>query len=100
MNLALSVDEQLVRRARKHADALGKSLDQLVRDYLQKLAGSDDPEESIAEFRRLSGKGNSRGWGFNRKEIHNRESQRRGECMIVQSLNLSSQNRDPIEVRG
>ena len=72
MNLTLSVDEQLVSRARKRADALGKSLNQLIRDYLQHLAGSDDPEQSIAEFRRLSGKGNSRGWRFNREEIHER----------------------------
>ena len=72
MNITLSVDEQLVERARKRADALGKSLNQLVRDYLQKLAGGDDPDKSIAEFRRLSGKGHSRGWKFNRDEIHER----------------------------
>ena len=72
MNLTLSLDEQLVARARKRADALGKSLNQLIRDHLQKLAGGDDPEESIAEFRRLSGQGHSRGWRFNRDEIHER----------------------------
>ncbi len=72
MNLTLSIDEQLVARARKRADALGKSLNQLVRDYLQRLAGGDDPEHSVAEFQRLSGKGNSRGWRFNRDEIHER----------------------------
>ncbi len=72
MNITLSVDEQLVARARKRADALGKSLNQLIRDYLQKLSGGDDPEQSIEEFRRLSGKGHSRGWRFNRNEIHER----------------------------
>jgi hypothetical protein len=72
MNLTLSVDEQLVARARKKADALGKSLNQLIRDYLQKLAGGDDPERSIEEFKSLSGKGNSRGWRFDRDEIHER----------------------------
>ena len=72
MNLTLSVEEQLVERARKKADALGKSLNQLIRDYLQKLAGGDDPERSIKEFKRLSGQGHSRGWGFNRDEIHER----------------------------
>ena len=72
MNLTLSIDEQLVARARRRADALGKSLNQLIRDYLQKLAGGDQPEQSIDEFRRLSGKGNSRGWRFNRDEIHER----------------------------
>jgi hypothetical protein len=72
MNLTLSLDEQLAARARKRAEALGKSLNQLIREHLQKLAGDDDPEESIAEFRRLSGKGHSRGWRFNRDEIHER----------------------------
>jgi hypothetical protein len=72
MNLTLSIDEQLVARARKKADSLGKSLNQLVRDYLQGLAGGDDPERSIAEFKHLSGQGNSRGWRFNRDEIHER----------------------------
>jgi Family of unknown function (DUF6364) len=72
MNVTLSIDEQLVARARKKADALGKSLNQLIRDYLQKLAGGDDPERSIEEFRKLSGRGHSRGWRFNRDEIHER----------------------------
>jgi hypothetical protein len=72
MNVTLSVDEQVIARARKKADALGKSLNQLIRDYLQKLAGSDDPERSIEEFKSLSGQGHSRGWRFNRNEIHER----------------------------
>jgi hypothetical protein len=72
MNVTLSIDEQIVARARKRADALGKSLNQLIRDYLQKLAGGDDPERSIEEFRSLSGRGHSRGWRFDRNEIHER----------------------------
>ena len=72
MNVTLSVDEQLVARARKKAEALGKSLNQLIRDYLQTLAGGNDPERSIEEFKQLSGTGNSRGWRFNRNEIHER----------------------------
>lgn len=72
MNLTLSIDEQTVSRARKKAAALGKSLNQLVRDYLQSLTGGDDAERSIEEFRHLSGKGNSRGWRFDRDEIHER----------------------------
>lgn len=72
MNITLSVDKQLVERARRKADALGKSLNQLIRDYLQKLAGEDSPDHSIAEFERLSGQGHSRGWHFNRNDIHDR----------------------------
>ena len=72
MNVTLSIDEQLVARARKKADALGESLNQLIRDYLQKLVGGDDPEQSIEEFKKLSGRGHSRGWRVNRNEIHER----------------------------
>jgi hypothetical protein len=72
MNITLSIEEQIVERARKRADALGKSLNQLVRDYLQRLAGGDDSERSLEEFERLSGTGNSQGWRFNRDEIHER----------------------------
>jgi hypothetical protein len=74
MNVTLSIDEQLVVRARQKAEAMGKSLNQAIRDYLQKLAGGDDPERSIAEFQSLSGKGHSRGWRFDRDEIHEREN--------------------------
>jgi hypothetical protein len=72
MNVTLSIDEQTVSRARKKAAALGKSLNQLIRDYLQGLVSGDQPDESIEEFRRLSGSGNSRGWRFDRHEIHER----------------------------
>lgn len=72
MNITLSVDETTVARARKRAEAMGTSLNQVIRDYLRKLAGGDDAERSIEEFRRLSGTGNSRGWRFNRDEIHER----------------------------
>ena len=72
VNVTLSIDEQLVTRARKKAEAVGKSLNQLIRDYLQTVAGGDDPERSIEEVKRLSGQGHSRGWRFNRDEIHER----------------------------
>jgi len=72
MNVTLSLDDQLVSRARKKAEALGKSLNQMIRDYLQTVAGGDDAERSIGEFKRLSGRGHSRGWRFNRQELHER----------------------------
>ena len=73
MNVTLSLDDQLVSRARKKAEALGKSLNQLIRDYLQTVAGGDDAERSIEEFKRLSGRGHSYGWRFNREDIHERQ---------------------------
>ena len=74
MNLTLSVDEGVVKRARRVARALGKSLNQLVREYLQSLALESDAERDIEELRRLTtqGQGRSRGWRFDRDEIHAR----------------------------
>ena len=71
MKVTFSIDEKLAARARKKADALGKSLNQLIHDYLQKLAG-DDPERWIEEFERLSGRGHSQGSRFDRNEVHER----------------------------
>lgn len=36
------------------------------------VGGGDEPERSVEELKRLSGKGHSRGWRFNRDEIHQR----------------------------
>ena len=74
MNLTLSVDERLIEEARKLAAAMGKSVNQLVRDYLEQITSKATLEEDIAELRRLSheSRGNSRGWKFDRDEIHAR----------------------------
>jgi hypothetical protein len=74
MNLTLAVEERLVKRARKKAEAMGKSLNQLVREYLERLVGGDDAERDVEELRRLSeaSRGRSRGWRFDRDEVHER----------------------------
>ncbi|HUF68758.1 MAG TPA: hypothetical protein VMM79_08865 [Longimicrobiales bacterium] len=53
---------------------MGKSLNQMVRDYLAGLAAADDVEADIAELRELSGAsgGRSQGWRFDRDELHGR----------------------------
>ena len=73
MNLILSLDEETVARALS-AEALGKSLNQLVREYLEQLGGKTDPVVDAAEFRHLSLETNGRpnGWVFKRDEIHER----------------------------
>lgn len=72
-NLTLSVDEVTANRARERVSAMGKSLNQAVRDYLRHLAGEEeDVESDIEEFKRLSGQGDSNGWKFNRDELHER----------------------------
>lgn len=74
MNLTLSVEERVVKKARKAAEGLGMSLNQAVRRFLEELAGSDSAERDIAELRELSahGGGHSGGWHFDRNEIHER----------------------------
>jgi hypothetical protein len=74
MNLTLSVDEEVLNEARRRAEAMGKSVNQLVREYLEQLAGRTDRKALAEEFVRLSraSKGNSRGWKFNREELHER----------------------------
>jgi hypothetical protein len=50
------------------------SLNRLIRSYLQTVAGGDDPGRSIEEFKRLSGKGHSRGWRFTLEQNVNVEA--------------------------
>ena len=74
MNVTLAIDEQLVKRARKIAQAQGKSLNQYVREQLERLTARDDAAGWIAEFERLSrqSKGHSGGWRFDRNAAHER----------------------------
>jgi antitoxin component of RelBE/YafQ-DinJ toxin-antitoxin module len=74
VNVTLSVDDEVVRQARNHAEALGTSVNQLVREYLEQLAGKADVNADAAEFERLSriAQGDSKGWKFNREELHER----------------------------
>jgi hypothetical protein len=74
VNLTLSVDEQILRRARTAAEAMGKSLNQIVREYLESLAAGDDVDGEIAELRQLSesSAGTRGGWQFDRDELHGR----------------------------
>jgi hypothetical protein len=74
VNLTLSVEEVTVRRARKAAAAMGLSLNEAVRRFLEDLAGERSSEEDIDEIERLSSlsEGRSRGWRFDRDEIHGR----------------------------
>ena len=72
MNLTLSVDESLVARARRVAESMGTSVNQLVRDYLEQLTSPVSLESELEELDRLSeeSRGRSRGWKFDRQELH------------------------------
>jgi antitoxin component of RelBE/YafQ-DinJ toxin-antitoxin module len=75
MDITLSIDDDVIRVASERAEALGLSVNQLVRNYLEQFAGrSSNPEAEAEEFRKLSAmtRGDSRGWKFDLEEIHQR----------------------------
>jgi hypothetical protein len=74
MNITLSVDEQTAQRAREAAQKMGKSLNQVVRDHLEQLAGTSRRRQQWAEFeeRCLSSTARLKGWKFNRDEANER----------------------------
>ena len=75
MNVTLSLDDELIKQARRKADALGTSVNQLVRDYLSSFVGRPNCQRAAAEFEDLSqnSQGNSRGWKFDREQLHERQ---------------------------
>jgi len=75
VNITLSINDEVIQEARRRAAAMGVSVNQLVRAYLEQLAGKTDPNADAAEFERLSqtAQGDSRGWKFNREELHERK---------------------------
>ena len=72
MNITLSIDEKTVSEARRTAAAMGKSLNQLIREDLRRLTQQPHRKRDLEELKALSGQGNSRGWKFNRDELHER----------------------------
>lgn len=73
-NITLSADERLIERARSEAARRGKSLNQLIRDYLEELAGQREPTNEFERLRELSSlsRGHRGDWRFDRDEIHDR----------------------------
>jgi antitoxin component of RelBE/YafQ-DinJ toxin-antitoxin module len=77
MTLQLAIDDDLAQEARKVAESMGTSVDQLILSYLKQLTSTSDAEEieaELAELERLSqeAKGDSQGWKFNRDELYER----------------------------
>lgn len=74
MNITLSIDEKTAQHAREAALKMGKSLNQVVRDYLEQLAGGARRGQQWAEFeaRCLGSTARLDGWRFNRDEANER----------------------------
>ena len=74
MNITISVDEQVAQRAREAAKKMGKSLNQVVRDYLEQLGGSSHRGQQWTQFEERCLQSGARldGWQFNRDEANER----------------------------
>ena len=68
MNITFSIGEQVGQLAREAAKKMGKSLDQVVLDYVQQLARSAQPRNQWAQFeaRCLQSSARLNGWRFAR----------------------------------
>lgn len=69
INLTLSADENSIKRARAAAQAMGTSLNQFLRDQIDRLAGAEQRAREADAYLASAGRGNSRGWKFNRDSI-------------------------------
>ncbi|QED28163.1 hypothetical protein FRD01_13165 [Microvenator marinus] len=72
MNITLSVDAQLVERARQVAKQQGISLNEMVRNYLQTVAGEVNGDDVVRELELLweSHAGHSGGKRFDRSDAY------------------------------
>lgn len=73
VEVALSIDDETLARARRFAHQRGTSLEQMIREYLESLIAGD-LSEAVEQLQRLwrEEEGDSGGWRWNREEAHGR----------------------------
>ena len=76
MNITLSADEKLIKRAREYAKQHRSSLNNLIRAYLEQITGEMDGDRAAEEFtslcREYAGE-SAPGYHFNRAEENRRK---------------------------
>jgi hypothetical protein len=71
VNVTLSIDEQLLERARKALSATGRTINQEIREHLENIVGDTDLEQDLNFFEQTSGLGKADpGWKWNRDETY------------------------------
>ena len=72
MNITLSADSETIDKARKWTLAHGTSLNAIIREQLERLAGMGDREELARQLRENARNlaGNSGGYTFNRQDVY------------------------------
>lgn len=75
-NLTVTIDDDLLRRARLRAMGQGSSINALLRDYLEAFAGAEDRAEACRVLLEISGTASSgsgsRGRSWTRDQAHER----------------------------
>lgn len=75
-NLTLSIDDKLLKRARMRALELDTTVNALVRDYIEGLAGENPTRRALDDFlemtENISASSGSEGRGWTREEIYDR----------------------------
>lgn len=75
MNITLSADDATIQRTREYAARHGTSLNQLLREHMERLAGMADVEQVAEEFTHLATTRagcSPEGFVFDRDEAHRR----------------------------
>ncbi len=73
MNITLSAEEELIKKARKYASERNTTINQLIRDYLSRLVREASNEEVAREYEAVATSMAGRspeGWNFNRNTVH------------------------------
>lgn len=73
MNITLSADQKIISKSRRMARQQGTSLNQLIRDYLERFSGSRRDVSAAEEFRGLAlakGGRSAPSFRFDREEAH------------------------------
>jgi hypothetical protein len=78
VNVTLSIDDELLARARELAARRGTSVNQLIRDYLSELASDLSADDVVQELEELWKKsaGSSKGRRWTREDLHERSGVR------------------------
>lgn len=75
-NLTLSVDDELLRRARMRALDLHTTVNALVRDYLESFAGENPARQAIKDFLDIAdsvhASSGPEGRAWNREDLYDR----------------------------
>jgi hypothetical protein len=78
MNITLSADERVIKKSREYARRHNTSLNQLIRDYLKRVASMEEgptPGEEFVSIARDYAGESAPDYRFDRDELHRRKQQ-------------------------